>query len=171
MPSVEELEAQLAEARLRSQEAQNFNSVPTPPKDKYALTTWGETEYDFTTPGGQLCRLRNLPIEEAAASGILDKISRLPGLTAEVVAKAEGAPPIEVDEMPTAETIASLTEVVNVLVPMVVVQPEIHLLPLEGEERQTGLIYVDSIPFPDRVAIMNRTVGDLQRFDNFRNRS
>jgi len=176
MPSVEELEAALAKARAEEQLVQVSNSVPAerPQKpasdgqsDPYAAVSWGEDGYDFRTPGGQLCRLRDAPIEELAASGILNRVTRLPGLTDDLVRKAEGQPPEKV-ELPPTETITALVEVVNVLVPMVVLKPQIWTLPPEGEERVEGRIYVDSIPLVDRIAIMERVLGGLVKWDKFR---
>jgi hypothetical protein len=179
MPSVEELEAALAEARaakrrepaIAQQQRVIANSIRSEmPDDRYAATTWGTNEYDFTTPSGQTCRMRKLPIEDLAKRGILDKLTRLPGLTGELVKAAEGEPPTP-DKMPSAETIEALTEVVNELLPIVVVQPQVHPLPAEGEERLAGLIYVDMVDFADRVAILNRSTAGLVEFDNFRKQS
>jgi hypothetical protein len=188
MPSIEELEAELvrlreeravqAELDRKRGEQQIGNSVPAErgqepasngQSDPYAPTTWGEGEYDFRTPGGQLCRLRDLPIEELAQQGILDRITRLPGLTQELIDKAEGAPPSSASGLPDGETVKTLREVVDILVPLVVVAPHIWPLPAEGEDRVKGRVYVDTIPFTDRVAIMNRSVKGLQNLDAFRN--
>lgn len=179
MPSVEELEAALKEARAAEELVQVSNSVKSEraqkpasdgQSDPYTPVAWGEDGYDFRTPGGQLCRLRDAPIEELAASGILDRVTRLPGLTDELIKKAEGQPPESLD-LPPAETISALVEVVNSLVPTVVVKPKIWQLPAEGEQREVGRIYVDSIPLVDRIAIMERTLGGLVKWDKFRHQS
>lgn len=171
MPSVEELEAALAAARAEQRAVVKIsNSVPQQEQlaDPYAPTAWGATEFDFITPTGQRCRLRNVPIEELAKIGVLDRITRLPGIAETLVGKSEGAPPRP--EMPEPEVIASLTEVLNELIPIVVVAPTIY--PLPGEEgKVTGRIYVDSIDFRDRVAILHRVVGDLSKLDDFRSKS
>lgn len=172
MPSVEELEKALAAARIAQDQQVIANSVPQAERaatDKYAATSWGGAEYDFTTPSGQLCRLRRLPLEELAKTGVLDRVTRLPGLTAELVTKAQGLPPSAEAELPPVEHIEAIGEVVNAIVPIVVVEPKVYAIPPEGEERVNGLIYVDSIDFVDRVAIMNRVIGPLAKLDNFRN--
>ena len=184
MPNVEDLKRQLAEAQAEEARQARHNTqtvIPTFPNphavqqpqqaDPYAPVVWGASEYDFTTPSGQRCRLRKLPIEQLATTGILDQITRLPGLTAELVAKSSGMPPTPTDVMPDTETVKSVIEVVNQLVPIAVVRPEILPVPAEGEERLEGRIYVDSIELMDRVAIMNRVISPLQKLDAFRNES
>jgi hypothetical protein len=173
MPSVEELKRQLAAAEAAEQQVVS-NSTPqqsSTPVDRYVATSWGELEYDFTTPSGQLCRLKKLDLTELAEAGILDKVTRLPGVVGGVIAKAEGQPPqpeSHPGEMPSRETIATVVDVVNILVPLVVVAPRIEPLPAEGEERFPGRIYVDSIEIADRIAIMNRVLGTVARLDSFR---
>jgi hypothetical protein len=145
-------------------------NIPSPsmPADRYAVTTWGQNGQDFRTPSGQLCRLRKLNPAKLAASGILDRITRLPGMAQDLVDQAEGAPPAKTDEMPSAEAVEALVDLLNVLIPIAVEQPTIYPLPGEGEERVTGRVYVDSVDFTDQVAIMEKVVGGLRSFDNFR---
>jgi hypothetical protein len=169
MPSVEELKAALAEAELqRLQQYSTQGSVPSPQsEDRYAASSWGTNEYDFIVPSGQTCRMRRLPIEKLAQVGILDKITRLPGLTAEIVKAAEGAPP-EAVKMPPTETIDLLSEIVDQLMPIVVLKPEVLPIPESGEERIPGKIYVDTVDFGDKVAILNKATEGLVKFDTFR---
>lgn len=170
MPSVEELEAALAELKAQKQHVV-ANSVPQQQtEDRYAVTTWAETEFDFKTPSGQLCRLKKVDIAELAEAGILDQVTRLPGVAAETVREAEGAPPVKAEELPSRETIRLTVDVVNVLLPLVVVAPRIWPIPEDGK-RLPDRIYVDSVEIVDRIAIMNRVLGDLQKLDNFRPQS
>lgn len=183
--NIQELEEQLRQAyadargmqehvtgRPRGEHVQLVNSVPNAegkPFDQYAPTTWGAGEYDFVVPSGQRCRLRKMQVEELAKRGILDKVTRLPGLTETVIQKAEGQPPEKVAEMPSAETIKTVTDLVNELIPLVVIAPVISPIPAENEERTPGRIYVDSIDIEDRIAILNRAIGGLKNLDTFRN--
>jgi hypothetical protein len=175
MPSVEDLKRQLAEAEA-TQAAEAARSTqyniptvkPAEEPDRYSVTSWGETEFDFRTPSGQLCRLKKLDLAELAAAGVLDRVSRLPGIAGALVAQSEGQPPAKEPEKIDADTIKTVVDMTNVIVPMVVVAPKIEPLPEEGEERFKGLIYVDSIEITDRVAIMNRVLGGLAKLDSFR---
>lgn len=60
--------------------------MPSSDTDKYAPTIWGTTnEYDFTTPSGQVCRLRRMDPVELIGQGLL---SSLDFLTGDVLANA-----------------------------------------------------------------------------------
>lgn len=173
MPSVEELKAALAEAQ-QQEDTQRLLATSVPPQNasegRYAPSVWGSNEYDFQTPSGQLCRLRKLPLDKLAETGLLDRITRLPGLAGELVNKSQGLPPEQI-EMPPAETVELLVEILDKLLPLVIVAPEVWPLPPEGEERLSVRIYVDSIDLGDRVAILEKAVGPLVKLDSFRNQS
>lgn len=154
---------------------------PAPPQVRPAAEVWGSTEYDFTCPSGASCRMRKLVPEELIRHGILDKITRLPGIAAEVVEKAEAVGPPTVkgllDEMPSREEFDSLMDVLNTLVPLVVVQPQVWPVPpmpqdfenpTDEEKRVVGRIYLDSIDLEDRLAIMERAVSGTRGLEAFR---
>lgn len=146
-------------------------SRPSSSQDRYAATeaAWLSSEYDFTTPGGRTCRLRALPVEELAASGDLEKLTRLPGVTQELINRSEGKPPAPaITGMPDKATMVTLVDTLNILLPMVVVRPVVHSTPKDPKDKVVGQIYVDSIPLPDRIAILNEVVGAVQKWDNFR---
>jgi hypothetical protein len=142
--------------------------VPRP-----AAEVWGSTEYDFTCPSGAMCRLRKLMPEKLLELGILDKITTLPGVVAEVVEKAEGLPPRKADAIPDAQELRNITGILEVLVPLVVVEPKVFPVPVAGEDgvvpdRVQGRIYTDSIELLDRVAIMERSVQGVKKLEPFR---
>lgn len=141
-------------------------------KSPYAPTAWGAKEFDFVVPSGQRCRLRRLEVEKLLEEGILDRVSRLPGLAAELVEKAEGAPPSPA--MPDREQIRAVIELTNVLLPLAVVAPVISRMPdpeaedPEDRERQPNRIYPDDVDIFDRVAIMERLLKGVKSLDRFR---
>lgn len=150
--------------------------APTPPQAplvevRPAAQVWGSTEFDFTCPSGALCRMRKLMPEAMVEAGILDKVATLPGVAAEVIEKAEGAPPKPAGpfgELPSKEDMRAIIEVLEVLVPMVVVEPRVYPNPPAGEERVAGRIYTDSIELQDRIAIMERAVYGVKKLEPFR---
>jgi hypothetical protein len=152
--------------------ADQFLPPPSPPQDKYAATAeaWSQDGYDFTTPSGKTCRLRPLPVEEMAASGLLDRLTRLPGITQGLIDKAEGQPPAASSGMktPDPDQMKALVETMNIVLPLIVVKPEVHPTPPKGEEKVLGQVYVDSIPLSDRIALLNEAVGGVSKFDGFR---
>jgi hypothetical protein len=147
--------------------------VPPPVQARPAAEVWGATEYDFTCPSGAQCRMRKIMPEKMLETGILDKIAVLPGYAQEVIEKTEAVGPPQPERMPTKEEIGTLVDVLDTLIPMVVVQPWVSSVPKPGPdgvtpERVEGIIYVDSIDLDDRVAIMERAIGGANKLRSFR---
>lgn len=140
------------------------------PSDPYAPTAWGSNEYDFTVPSGQLCRMRKLRPEELIKAGLLDKVSQLPAYAEELVQKAEGVQP-QKQSMPTAGELEQLVDILDKLLPLVVVRPKLWPAPAEDEPRVPGRVYVDDVELGDRIAIMERAMGGVAKYENFRQES
>jgi hypothetical protein len=147
-----------------------------PVNDKYAAAanSWLSNEFDFELPSGALCRMQKMPLKELAKAGILDRVTRLPGLVDGVIAKAENAPPSNSPEMPDWQTIEAMDELLNIITPMVVVAPKVWPMPdpkadsPADREKVAGRIYPDSIDLADRIAIMERSMSGVKAMDNFR---
>jgi hypothetical protein len=144
------------------------SSRPSSPQPRPAAEVWAVTEFDFTCPSGAQCRMQKVPVEELLRRGIIDKVTRLPGITQDLIDKAEGLPPVKMEQLPDAQTVDVMVELVNVVVPLAVVQPRVRELPPENQERVRGEIYVDSIDLEDRIAILNRALQGVASFDSFR---
>lgn len=145
---------------------------PTTPQEPYAVTAWGSQLYDFVVPSGQRCQMRKLRPEELVGTDILDKITRLPAFADEQIQKAEGQPP-KPPTMPSKQDMQALLEVLDELIPLVVVQPKVLADPKpdatgEVAAKHPGTIYVSDIELDDRVAIMERAVQGVKKLDNFR---
>lgn len=129
---------------------------------------------DFRTPSGKLCRLRELPIDKLAAEGVLDQLTRLPGLTEDLIQKSEGQPPSPGQIVMQGQALVAVLDLLNKVIPLVVVQPEIFPIPdpeasdPEDRVRQPNRIYPDSISFQDRMAILNEAAAGVAAFDSFR---
>jgi len=143
-------------------------SRPSAPQARPAAEVWAVQDFDFICPSGALCRMQKVPVEELLRRGIIDQVTRLPGITQELIDKAEGLPPARVEEMPDADTVNVMVDLVNVIVPLAVIRPQVHMIPDEGAMKIPGLIYVDSIDLEDRLAIMNRALQGVGTFDSFR---
>jgi hypothetical protein len=148
-----------------------------PNEDPYGATAeaWLTGEYDWRTPGGKLVRLKPFPLEQIAASGMLDKLTRLPGITSALITKSQGQPPAKAIDM--KDQAGMLIEVLNSVLPLCIAQPEVHPVPdpedkdPEKRQRVPGRIYIDSVPLPDRIAILTEVVGGVEKWDNFREQS
>jgi hypothetical protein len=159
--------------RLSPQAAQQkmgeaiFGPGYEPQEDPYAVTTWGETEYDFVVPSGQRCRMKKLRPESLVGTEILDMITVLPGHAQELINQSSGMPPGKLTAS-LAEELPKLIEVLDKLLPLVVVRPTLWPMPPEGEERVPGRVYVQDVELSDRVAIMERALGGVKKIEPFR---
>lgn len=161
---------QQEQAHMAGERFETPASPPAPVQEhrRPAAEVWGSTEYDFECPSGAVCRMRKLTPETLVEHGILDKIATLPGYSAEVVERAEGAMPKPQDAMPSKEEVSTIVSVLEILVPLAVVEPRVFPKPAADEERVQGRIYTDSIELMDRIAIMERAVQGVKRYENFR---
>jgi hypothetical protein len=142
-------------------------SAPADPYDLGGTSTEAPNEWDFNTPSGKLCRLRKPTPLQLLQAGILDKVTRLQGLSAGLVDEAEGVPPGK--EAEVLSSLPALLEVLDALVPIVVVKPTILPLPPENQMRNPQSRYVDSVDFFDKVAIMEQALQGVKALDSFRN--
>lgn len=148
--------------------------LPSQAQPVPAAQVWGSNEYDFTCPSGAQCRMRKLMPEKLLEMGVLDKITALPGLAEEQVEKAEGQPPKKLtDSLPSKEDLAAIVGVLELLIPMVVVEPRVYPVPVPNAEgvvpdRVSGRIYTDTIELMDRIAIMERAVQGVKKMEPFR---
>ena len=166
---VERLAAPLAQASVPPQDAGD---------DRYAPTAWSSNLMELPLPSGQLCLVKQLDVAELAAEGLLDDYDRLTSMvqTHHVNKKMRsgGPPPREISEMEAAkqilkdpEKLQDIIKAMNSIVKMVVVKPELHDPPEEGEEREPGLAYIDYVSDDDKGFVMQWAFGgstDLERF-------
>lgn len=147
--------------------------------DKYAATSWGgPTEFDFECPSGQLCLMRKVDISVLMEKGLLTKLDSLTSIVENEVipknakqkAEAEAQKiksAVDTLKSRTPEEMRTIMTLVNELVVMSVVKPELHLVPANGKRRD-GVIYVDSVGFGDRMAIFGKCMEDTANLRQFR---
>jgi hypothetical protein len=146
------------------------DSSPSTSQDPYAVTAWGVDEEDFVTPSGQRCRLRRLDEQMLLDAGILDQVTRLPGLVvAGPIRQAQGQPPTDAmqDILKKPDQLRDLLGVMNKLVCIVVVKPELVMEVPEGGLKP-GQVPVSNVGLGDRVAIMEKVLGGVRKLDSFR---
>lgn len=172
---------QLAYAVPEETVAGVFRSAPASParpaEDPYAATTWGlPDKQPFTCPSGQRCLLRRVDIMDLLGTSMLNKLDFLTSIvSSEHIPNASGKPSSKTAQPDVAkalqdkQSLMDFRAVIDDTVIRVVVRPEIHPIPPEGEDRVDGLVYVDSVSFTDKTEIFNwavrgQNVDDLKRF-------
>jgi hypothetical protein len=164
------------------------------PSHDYEPTVWAEQAkplFDLKLPSGQVCQVRRLSIEKLAGMGLLDQMDVLTNLMETSVAVPARGGKKPQDRKPKAMTkaqalaeenkqvaemfsnprqLGAMFGMIDKVVAAVVVQPSIALA-VDDEEREDGVIYVDTIPMADRMAIFSSAFGDLGDLPSFRDES
>ena len=167
-------------------------------EDKYAPTAWGGgNEFDFTTPSGQLCRLRRMDPVALLGEGLLDKLDFLTSMVVSdhlpnakktaleraKEAKAKVGTAGMTEEEKEAEKnskvmeeifqdpkrMQELVKTLDKVLVAVTIKPEILAIPEVFENnRVEGAIYTDHIDFNDKMAIFNRMMKGVKDLESFR---
>lgn len=145
---------------------------PAPPQDPY---DWSDLAgFNFTTPSGRQCYMRSLGVKDVAAAGILSQVSRLEALADKLVQQGNGTPPKISNEEMSDGDVTALSDLLEKCIPLAVIKPTVWPVPdpedkdPEKREKVVGRVYVDTIPIGDQVAIVERALGELSKFDSFR---
>lgn len=160
-------------------------SVEETNEDPYALTAWGEPiEYDYKCPSGQLCRIRQIQLDELITgeqANLLQDTDFLTGIVesehnptnrAERRAKNKKAGVTEDEAAAKAlkdnpEQTKKFLAVLDEIVLQAVLAPQIYRKPENSADRIAGRVYIDSVKFNDKIAIFQEAMkgtGTLQQF-------
>lgn len=163
-------------APIPTQSDEHTPAVRRAPQDPsaYAVTAWGDSNFELTTPGGQTCLVRELGIEGLIEMGLLDTLNGLAGIVANETLPKSGPPAQQFDMkalMKDPHQLVTLIELLNKVVVAAVVAPRIHaVVDQNGQpvEKEIGKVYVDSIPLEDRMFLFTELTGGLDKFASFR---
>lgn len=170
--------------------------MPSTQNSEYGSASWLEYEYDFFLPNGDKVLLRKLDPFVLGEHGLLDKldfatsqvmkthvknanmsnVDRIKRDRAIREAKAKGEEYVEevadeatiLDIAKNAESSAAFREVMDKLMMLGVVKPEMHLPPEAGKPRVRGTFYTDAVDFPDKMAIFNKLMEGVRTAEQFR---
>lgn len=146
--------------------------------DPYAPTSWGQPiEQDFTCSSGQTCRVRRVDIMDLLGSGMLNNLDFVTKIVEEehipnasVMPKPAEKSAISMLQNSDPAQMAEFKKSINAVVLRIVLRPSLWPVPEEGEARVDGCVYVDSVPFNDRVELFNwavtggKSAEDVQQF-------
>ncbi len=141
--------------------------------DRYAPTTWGRAAsgkepFEFETPSGQICLVKSLGMEDILRLDMLDTLDFFSKSLSEDDKKAGEKPKDEQTEFAKSmlKNFSKMEDTVNLVIKAAVIAPKIEL-PIAEPLRKDGVIYADTVPFTDRMAIFTE-VFDVEGLSSFR---
>lgn len=148
--------------------------------DKYAPTTWGKTSpeqaepFEHTTASGQLCLIRRIGMGEILKLGFIEKFDFFTASISEGETAGAPAPESDASKREFAKKLLGnfdqMEETINSVILVGVIAPIVHAIPAGGRERSPEKVYVDSIPFEDRVELFGEIL-DTEGLSSFRQES
>lgn len=153
----------------------NENPVLQGDVDKYALSpAWSKTTefkepFDYTLENtGQTVLVRRLDMGDLLKLGIAEELDFMSKeLMAGESADSEKAKDALEKTITKADNFGRMEGMINKVVQAGVVKPALQVPPLHEAARQKGLIYVDSVPFADRIELFS-VIFETEGLSTFR---
>lgn len=133
---------------------------------------------DLELPSGNEMVIKRVPMESLLAQGVIP--NSLIGVITERLEKNEGKKPLtdeQRDKIMVAELekvkddparLADLVQMSENVVQAVAIDPKVHPLPDDDEDRDEDLLYVDDITMEDKMYIFATAVGGNEDLESFR---
>lgn len=151
------------------------------PADKFAPTTWAESTVELTVPSGQMCLARRPDPAQLAEDGLLHKLDGLTSLVDQkhVSRKAKGGKNSAQsqrmnDDMALAnlakdpEKLSAALKAIDQIVLKTVLKPSLQIPPEDWEDREDGVVYLDTVGIEDKMFLVNFAVGGTRDIASFR---
>lgn len=163
--------AGLADAKKRLSKTKEQETVPSTPTSAAA---WKKKTGDgllLRVPSGNIIKIRTPGMDAFLTEGVIP--NGLIPLIMDMMKQAKAG----VDETPEDELIAMLEDrakieqivtLANAVSIYCAVEPAIHPLPEDGEERDEELLYVDDVDFNDKMYIFAVATGGIEGLERFR---
>ena len=161
-----------------------------PAQAEYSAPAWGQSVFeDFTVPSGGLILVKRLDFQDVIAAGLMDEFDQLsPTVEEKVIGPAKGKRPqdrktkkltkaqqAEADRKSMVDDMPQLARLMAQILPVIVKKPAISStyvqddagkwVQIEPEDREPGMIYVDSIPLTDQMAILEWAMEGINMSD------
>lgn len=144
-------------------------------------TVWGQNAdqrdgFEHRVPSGQLCRLRTMDLQTMVLEGIIEDVDAVSRIVTSDIMKKRNRRSTQTDVQKIVEGLTfmksddgrTMIQLVNDIIPHVVIAPEVLPLPQEGEKRVKGKIYVDDIDINDRADIFATVMKGVEKTAQFR---
>lgn len=142
--------------------------------DKYALSPTWEKSNEFKRPfdytlkeTGQVCLLRRMDMGDFLKLGIAEELDFMSKALMTDTSGGDDARQAVSSAMMKSDNFNKMEKMINLVVQAGVVKPHLQPIPEHEAARQPGQIYVDSIPFNDRLELFS-VIFDSEGLSTFR---
>jgi len=137
--------------------------VPEPVRNKYAVSeAWQKGKefkkpFDYTLAGsGQTVLLHRVDMGDILKLGVADELDFMSKalISADVKpGEDQNAAEAVANVVKKSQNFAQMEKMINAVVSVGVIQPKLYEIPLHENARQAGLMYIDEIPWEDRMEL------------------
>ena len=146
-------------------------------------TTWKSAAekrqgYDFRVGSGQLCRIRSTDLQQLILDGVIDDVDAVTKLVASDIMQKKAVAPTGKNATAAAikQSIEFLhsddgrtaIELMNTILPHVIIAPVVLPDPADPEDRDSEAIYISDIDVNDRAEIFAEVMKGVEKAATFR---
>jgi len=137
--------------------------------DEFAITAaWSKAKdykkpFKFKCPSGQMTLIHRLDMADLLKLGVAEDMDFMAKalMATEISAKESDEKPDDPAKAATeaitkADNFSKLESTINLVVQAGLLKPKTHLVPRDENARQKGLLYIDDIPFEDRMVLFTK---------------
>lgn len=142
--------------------------------DKYALSTTWEKSNEFKRPfdytlkeTGQVCLLRRMDMGDFLKLGIAEELDFMSKALMTDTTQEANAQEAVSSAMMKSDNFNKMEKMINLVVQSGVIKPHLQPIPEHEAARQPGQVYVDSVPFNDRLELFS-VIFDSEGLSTFR---
>lgn len=143
-------------------------------EDKYALSTTWEKSNEFKRPfdytikdSGQVCLIRRMDMGDFLKLGIAEELDFMSKALMTDPNQDQKATEAVSSAMMKAQNFTKMERMINLVVSAGLVKPKVQPIPEHEAARQPGQLYVDAIPFNDRLELFS-VIFDSEGLSTFR---
>ena len=152
--------------------------IPEPPQvpvNPYALSpAWSKADdfkkpFDYTTSLGQVVELRRLDMADLLRLGVAEDFDVMSKslMTENKPSDDESAQQSLTSAIMKADNFDRMENMINLVCQAGVLQPKLYAVPLHEKARQAGLVYIDSVPFSERMELFS-VIFETEGLSDFR---
>lgn len=142
--------------------------------DKYALSTVWEKSNEFKRPfdytlseSGQTCLVRRMDMGDFLKLGIAEELDFMSKALMTDNKQNDNAQEAVSSAMMKSDNFSKMEKMINLVVLEGVVKPKLYSVPEHEAARQAGLLYIDAVPFNDRMELFS-VIFDSDGLSTFR---